>query len=48
MQPTKRSIKTRFRYASIFIDLSLLITLTRWFIMQKVRRHILKICSDCL
>jgi hypothetical protein len=32
-----RPIQTRFRYGSPFSGLTLLLTLTRWLIMQKVR-----------
>ena len=46
-QTTLRPIQTRFRYGSVFSDLTLLFNVTRRFILQKARHYTL-MCSDYL
>ena len=38
-QPTARPLQTRFRYGSVFSDLTLLTNATRRFILQKARHY---------
>ena len=46
-QTTLRPLQTRFRYGSVFSDLTLLFNVTRRFILQKARHYTL-MCSDYL
>ena len=46
-QSTSRPLQTRFRFGSVFSDLTLLLNVTRRFILQKAR-HCTLMCFDYL